>query len=181
MNARTDDEDTWAVRPVLDTVALVLLAIVCAEVIGAVIAALDLSAPRNAVGLTAGPLPNPLGTTPLGERLQQATGWATAFQGVVLLASLGLVTIPRVVWDTTGEAPSAHRVARFVAAVSVALGAMLAAGGVLGAVNLFWLPGEPSIGFQSPETPLLVERVIAAGLGGFVVWISLLARTRALP
>jgi hypothetical protein len=51
---------------------------------------------------------------------------------------------------------------------------------VLGAVNLFWLPREPGAGFQSPEIPILVEHLVAAGLGGFVFWLSLFLRTGAL-
>jgi hypothetical protein len=180
MDTRIDQEETWALRPVLDMVAVALLAIVCAEVVGAVIAALDLTVPRNAAGITAGPLPNPFGTTPLGERLQQATGWASAFQGVVLIASLGLVALPRVIWDTAEESPAARRTARTVVTASTLLALVLAAAGLLGAVNLFWLPGEPGVGFQSPETPILVEHLIAAGLGGFVLWLSLFVRTRAL-
>ena len=174
MEASESAQDTWSLLRVLDLVGVALAVVVAAQVVGAVVASLDLSVPSNASGITAGPLPNPFGHVPLSERLDQATSWAGAGVALFLLGTLGLVALPRILWEAEDESSSRGwaRPAVFIAGV---LGALLAVAAALGAALLFWQPGGSGAGFQDVEIPLLVERITGVGMGLLVAGLSVLA------
>jgi hypothetical protein len=167
--------ETWSLPWVLDLVGIALAGIVAAQVIGAIVAGLDLSVPHNVSGIPGGPLPNLVGSTPLYQRLDQATDWASPGAGFFLLATLGLIVLPRIVWDLDEQHGSGGWARPAVLTAGV-LGGLLAVAAGLGAALVFWQPGLGSgPGFQDVDIPTLVGRITGVGMGLLVAVLSGLA------
>lgn len=161
---------------VFDMVAAVLVVAVVVEIAGSVGAALGhLQVTFNQDGGS----PLSLPPIPLFQRLLEATGWAGPVTGLMLMAAVGAVVLPRLAWED-GSEPWPPRAGRLLAAVGV-LAVLTVAAGLLGAVNWVWEPGSggPRLVYQNLVP--LAQMISGVLLAGAVAVVTPIARRYAEP
>jgi hypothetical protein len=171
----TEVPSRWPLVKVFDVVAVVLTSIVVIRAIGGVVSALGV--PSLNVNLGA---PSGLGATinqsdfgiPTFVRLQYGTGWADLISGLLLLVALGIVALPRMVWDIpAGEQGLVVGPKLIVGVFAVAAVAVVAS--VVNTVNLIWHTDQ-----LSPSTAALtvaggVAAIALAVLVAVLSWFAL--------
>lgn len=146
---------------VFDLAALVLLGAVVVQMVGAVVAA---------AGFPSSNLPG-TPSVPVYSRLFSATIWANVPTGLLLLASLAVVAVPRMVWDIPskdqwpGVAPAITGVLCGVAALTVAAG--LAAIG-----NFIWNTPQRNP-LDSWNVAEALAAVAVSGLVAILAWFAI--------
>lgn len=125
---------SWPFVKVLDVTACLLVVVVVARAAGGLAtgvgynADLGSSVPAGTSGIE---------TLPTYIRLEYGTGWADISSGLILLAVVGLLALPRLAWDVK-PADQWRRIGPWLLVVTVVVATMTAAAGVTNTVNSIW-------------------------------------------
>ena len=168
------EEQGWPLSKTFDLVAVVLGSAVVVRAIGGIVAA----AGAPTIHFTP-PVISGSGLSihqsdyvPTVIRLAYGTQWADLITGVLLLGSLGLVVIPRIVWDPSPEEQWLRLVPKLIMGICIvaAVGTVAA---VTGIVNIIW---HSSYFSTSTETISIAEGISALGLVAItavLAWFSM--------
>ena len=154
----------WPLVKVFDVVALVLVAVVVARAIGGVLSALGVPASHlNGARADLG--------IPTYVRIEYGTIWADLSAGILLLASLMLLALPRIL----GHVPPDYQGTN--AGVKVILGVLIVAAVATAAGVVYVIDVAGHTNEIGPPTQALTiaQGVAAAGLSALVATLSLFA------
>lgn len=155
-----DDETRWPLVKVFDVAAAVLVGTVAVRAIGSILSALEVPSVHLNLGAASGSGLSVHAADfgiPTYLRIQYGTVWADLTSGLLLLVALGLVAVPRMVWDVPSEEQWAAAAPRLVVGVLV-VSALATVAAVVGIANQIWHTSELD---QSTEA-LNVSKGVAA-------------------
>jgi hypothetical protein len=158
---------SWPLVRVFDVVALVLLSVVVARAIGGVVAAFGVPSISTPSGIVGGGF-----SLPTYFRLQVGTGWADIDSGLLVLGCVGLLALPRMIWDVAPKDQGSQVTLVLLVANGVVAAAAVVAG-VIAIVNVLW--NEPG-GVNYNEAVNVAEYVGASALAALAATLSWFAR-----
>jgi hypothetical protein len=117
------EESRWPLEMVLDMIGVVLAITVVARAIGGLVSGLGVPSYHFAL--------------PASFRLQYGTSWADLISGLLLLVAIGLIALPRMVWDIPGSGRWSTLAPLFIVGIGV-VATLTAVGAAIGTVNWIW-------------------------------------------
>ena len=172
--AGSGEASGWSLVKAFDLAAVVLGGVVVVQAIGGVLSALEVPSIHLDFG---GPSGSGLGVSsgdfgiPTYIRIQYATLWAGVTSGLLLLAALALLALPRLVWDVPSNDQWVIAPKFVIGVLVVAVLATVAA--AVGTANQIWHTNQLS---QSTEALNVAEGVAAmavTGLASVLSWFAL--------
>jgi hypothetical protein len=157
-----DAVGSWPLVKVLDVVAIALTSIVVIRAIGSVVAALGVPS----IAVPAGLLGHIDVSIPTYLRFQYGTDWADIITGLLLLASVGLLALPRMVWNV-GVEDQGLRVSPSLVWVTGVVAATATVASVIGIINVLW--NLPALGPSSTEAVSVANGTAAAALAALTM------------
>ena len=166
-----DGSRGWPLSKTFDLVALFLVLAVDARAIGGIISAAGFPSIHINLGTEQTNPSIALGQSdflPTVLRLEYGTGWADLTTGLLLLGGIGLVVIPRIVWNPLSGEEWVKFAPRFVMSICVLSGVSVVAA-VTNIVNLIWHSSESG---SSVLSMYVAERVAALGLAALAAVLA---------
>jgi hypothetical protein len=161
----------WPLVKVFDVVAVTLTGLVVIRAIGGIVSALGVSSVNVNLGAASGLGANFIGNDlviPNYVRLEYGTGWADLISGLLLLAALALVALPRLVWDIPAGEQGLMPAPKLVAGL-FAVACVTVVASVVNTVNQIWHTEQLS---PSTEALTIAEGVAAIALVVLVAVLS---------
>jgi hypothetical protein len=155
------------ITKVLDLVGLSLLVVILLRILDGILQASLLSDSVQQVGGSG--LNDFAKDLPTYERISVLTGWADLFSGIVVLAAVGLLVLPRLSWEEDSEEAWPTRARLLLTATAV----LAALAFVAATTDDVWFRSDLSVGI--PMASVIVEglaNIILPAVAAVLAWLS---------
>lgn len=168
------DAGRWPLERVLDAVGFVLAATVVIRGTGGLMAGVGVSSFHVDLGATSGSgivVNNGL-PLPTSVRLEYGTSWADMASGLALLGAVGLIALPRMLWDLPRARRRSALPAKSMIGICV-LAVLTAVSGLIGTVNWAWNVNRLAGPAEAIDIASGVAAIALAVLCAVLSWFAL--------